>query len=217
MCFALYYVYFVGCCQSVPPEISFCVCACLCVCGMQRNVCILLCIYICVCISACLGLFLYILFISFPVCFCWVATCVFAYDFTPSPVYSNAGRLESMNFNFQTLCLCLSTLRLLKKKEKMTEPSTWHSTTNHTLKWNSRHHRKETSKYPKSNRKHEYKKLFSSDHFCPPLRYICVSIYYFGSDMHEEYKCPQQKVVLSFLYLVKKSHYCCVSHLKGMQ
>lgn len=46
-----------------------------------------------------------------------------------SPVYSNAGGLGSMTYNFQTLPLCLSTLRLLKQKEKNKRLSVAHPST----------------------------------------------------------------------------------------
>lgn len=105
----------------------------------------------------------------------------------PSPVYSNAGGLGSMTSNFQTLPLCLSTLRLLKHREKKKTKNdlVWlnpaHSTTQQTktVKWNSHHHRKETrnKQVPQEFQKtYEYKMLISSDRFHPPPRQICVFI-----------------------------------------
>lgn len=102
-----------------------------------------------------------------------------ACDFMLSPVYSNAGGLESMTSNFQTLPLCLSTLRLLKQKKKTLCGSSQHiaqqNKSNCKVEFTSPQER--NKQVPQESQKScEYGKLISSDHFHPPPRQSCVSI-----------------------------------------
>lgn len=100
--------------------------------------------------------FLYIFSVT-PLCFVFSYMCVSVWLHTLSCVFT-CWRISKHEFQFlDTVSVPFNPYTFKKEKRRKyrarLKPSTQHNTTNQTVKWNSHHHRKETSKYPKSHRK----------------------------------------------------------------